>query len=206
MSFALAAVFSLLAGYIAGSIPFAVLIARSKGVDIFKHGSGNPGATNVLRVLGKPAGYTCFLLDAGKGMAAVFIANGISLQFLATDHALLPILGLLGAILGHSFSAFLKFKGGKGVATTVGGIFAMLPGVMTVGVLLWVLVFYLSGYVSLASIVLGVSLPVSALISSQTGWTEVIFCLLIAILIIIRHRANIQRLLAGTENRYRRKS
>lgn len=205
MSFAVAAVLSLLAGYVAGAIPFAVLIARSQGVDIFKQGSGNPGATNVLRTMGKPAGYACFLLDAGKGVAAVLIANGLGAQFLQEPNALLPIMGLLGAIIGHSFSVFLMFKGGKGVATTVGGILAMLPPVMLVGVVLWVAVFYASGYVSLASIVLGISLPLTALILPQVGWIETVFCLLIAVLILIRHRSNIQRLIAGTENRYRRK-
>ncbi|NDV61821.1 glycerol-3-phosphate 1-O-acyltransferase PlsY [Puniceicoccales bacterium CK1056] len=191
--------FSLLAGYLIGSISFAVLITRAKGVDIFSVGSGNPGATNVLRVLGKPYGYTCFLLDAFKGVAAVLIGRGLSLQA-GLDPQLLGIIGLLGAILGHSFSLFLKFKGGKGVATTVGGLFTLLPLVMLIGAILWLIVFLISRYVSLASLVLGVSLPVSAffLKSDQASFW---LCVFLAILILVRHRANIQRLLAGTENR-----
>jgi acyl phosphate:glycerol-3-phosphate acyltransferase len=195
---------AILGGYLTGAIPFAVLIARSQGVDIFKAGSGNPGATNVLRVLGKRAGYTCFLLDAGKGIAAVLMARGLG-GYLDGDYdSLLKIVALMGAILGHSFSVFLRFRGGKGVATTIGGIFAIMPPVMLVGLVLWLIVFYISGYVSLASIVLGVSLPFAAIFSGRT-WLEVLFSLLIAVVIVVRHRSNIQRLIAGTENRAKHK-
>lgn len=191
--------FGLLAGYLIGAVPFAVLIAKAKGVDIFKAGSGNPGATNVMRVMGKPYGYTCFLLDAGKGILAVVIGRLIAGEA-GLDSQAVGILGLLGAILGHSFSLFLKFRGGKGVATTVGGLFALLPPVLLVGALIWVVVFYLWKYVSLASILLGVSLPVSAYLFNYDK-LSVGICLLLALLIIFRHKANIQRLLAGTENR-----
>ena len=194
---------SLLAGYLIGSVSFAVLIARSKGVDIFSSGSGNPGATNVLRTLGKPYGYACFLLDALKGVAAVLIGYGMAVKF-GGGPALAGIAGLLGSILGHSFSLFLKFRGGKGVATTVGGVFALLPYVMLVGVVVWLVVFFAFRYVSLASLALAVSLPVSAWYFYQDP-RAVGFCIFLAALIVIRHRSNIKRLIAGTENRAGRK-
>jgi glycerol-3-phosphate acyltransferase PlsY len=190
---------ALIAGYLIGSVSFAVLIARARGVDIFKVGSGNPGATNVLRVLGKPAGYGCFLLDAFKGVAAVLIGVGIARGFGAGTE-LTAIFGLSGAILGHSFSLFLGFKGGKGVATTVGGLLALMPYVMLIGLLVWLVVFYSTRYVSLASILLGLSLPVSAVLLG-VGQASMVLCLLLAVLIVVRHRANIRRLLAGEENR-----
>ena len=199
MSAPVLSLLSLVAGYLIGSISFAVLITRAKGVDIFSVGSGNPGATNVLRVLGKPYGYTCFLLDAFKGVAAVLVGRGLSM-YGSVDPQILGIIGLLGAILGHSFSLFLKFRGGKGVATTVGGLFTLLPFVMLIGAVCWLLVFSASRYVSLASLVLGASLPVSAYflkVDLPGFW----LCVFLAVLILIRHRSNIQRLLAGTENR-----
>jgi len=199
MNSILLALGSTLAGYLIGSVSFAVLISKARGVDIFSIGSGNPGATNVMRALGKPFGYACFFLDAFKGVAAVLVGKGLALQT-GMDPQLLGICGLLGAILGHSYSLFLGFKGGKGVATTVGGLFALLPIVMLIGGILWIVSFYLSKYVSLASMVLGLSLPISAFFLDHSQ-LDLAFCLFLAVVIIFRHRANIQRLLAGTENR-----
>ena len=99
-------------GYILGALPFGFWIAKAHGVCIFDVGSGNPGATNVLRMVGKKAGYTVFFLDALKGMVATFI--GLKLQY--------PYVGLVGALVGHGFSFFIRFKGGKGVATLIGGL------------------------------------------------------------------------------------
>ncbi len=195
-----------LAGYFMGSIPFAVIICRRFGVDIFAEGSGNPGSTNVKRVLtekfgprGKMAGNLCFVLDALKG---VFSAAWP----LAVDHwsefAIdLQVCGMLSAVLGHSFSPFLQFRGGKGVATTIGGMLAITPFVMFLGLVVWVVSFYATGYVSLASILLGFSLPLGALVFDQRPLV-VILCLMIAGLIAIRHRSNIQRLRTGTEHRF----
>lgn len=192
---------ALVIGYLLGSISFAVLIARSGGVDIFKVGSGNPGATNVLRTLGKPRGYACFLLDALKGGAAVLAGMVLGQAGgSAAGVETLGVVALLGAILGHSFSIFLRFRGGKGVATTVGGLLVLVPWVLLIGLFLWLVVFYGTKYVSLASLCLGVSLPVSSWFlgnSMLMNWVT----LLLAVLIVVRHRANIQRLLAGTENR-----
>ncbi len=191
------------ASYLVGAIPFAVLIARVRGIDILREGSGNPGATNVMRVVGKPFGYACFVLDALKGVSAVLIGKGLALEG-GVDPQLMGILALLGAIIGHSFSVFLRFKGGKGVATTVGGLFTLLPLVMLIGAILWLVVFFIFRYVSLASLVLGISLPVSAVLLGQNR-ASIGLCAALAILIVIRHRTNIQRLLAGTENRAGRK-
>lgn len=188
-----------LAGYLLGSISFAVLIARSRGVNIFKVGSGNPGATNVLRALGKKWGYLCFLLDAFKGVAAVLVGFGLATLF-GGNPEYLAVVGLLFAILGHSFSLFLRFRGGKGVATTIGGLLALMPQVFLIGAILWLLVFYTTRYVSLASLVLGASLPVSAWLTHTSG-LGLVLCLALAVLIAVRHRSNIQRLINGTENR-----
>ncbi len=192
----------ILIGYLLGSVSFAVIIARSRGVDILKEGSGNPGATNVKRLLGKQAGNTVFVLDFLKG----FVAAAWPLTIWAADAALsLQIAGLVAAILGHSFSVFLKFKGGKGVATAMGGLLALNPLVLIIGILLWIAVFHFSRYVSLASIVFGLSLPL-------TGWllngpsVLVWFLLVLGILIVIRHRSNIQRLIKGTESRFDKKA
>ena len=190
---------SLLAGYLIGSISFAVLFARAKGVDIFTVGSGNPGATNVMRALGRSYGYGCFLLDAFKGIAAVFVGQALAGQG-PVDPQATGILALLGAITGHSFSLFLGFRGGKGVATTVGGLFALIPPVMLIGAVLWLVVFSFSKYVSLASLVLGLSLPLSA-IFLKTGTLNIVLCAFLALLIVVRHRSNIERLFKGTENR-----
>ena len=110
-------IITLLFGYLLGSIPFGFLIAKAHGVSIFDVGSGNPGATNVLRTIGKKAGYTVFFLDAFKGILAV--ALGIYTQY--------PYTALLAALIGHSFSCWIHFKGGKGVATLIGGLFLLMP-------------------------------------------------------------------------------
>jgi glycerol-3-phosphate acyltransferase PlsY len=191
---------ALVSGYLLGSVPFAVLIARLNGIDIFRVGSGNPGATNVMRALGRGWGYGCFALDAFKGMAAVLAGRGLAAYAGLGDGELCAIAGLLGAILGHSYSLFLRYRGGKGVATTVGGMFALLPAVMLLAALVWLVVFYAWRYVSLASLALGVSLPVAALAFGASR-TAVLLCLFLAVLITVRHRANIRRLLAGSENR-----
>lgn len=185
--------------YIIGSIPFGLLIAKAKGVDIRKQGSGNIGATNVLRCLGKPLGITCFILDALKGFlpAALFPMIG----------NLDPTFGILfgtAAILGHNFPVSLKFKGGKGVATSAGVLLGVAPLAVVIGLLTWVIVFKTSGYVSLGSIV-------AAILVVIAGWTVgyppavSIALTLLGALSIYRHRSNIQRLVSGTEHKFQRK-
>lgn len=185
-------------GYLCGSLPFAVFIARARGVDIFKAGSGNPGATNVMRSVGKLEGRLCFALDALKGFLPVFVA-------LAYTHSpALAATALLGALLGHSFSVWINFRGGKGVATTVGGLLALVPQVMGLGLLIWLIVFFAFRYVSLASIVMAVWLPFGAWIF-QSDIVSFWVVTAIGALVILRHQANIQRLLTGTENRFAKK-
>ena len=188
------------AAYLIGSIPFGLLISKTRGKDIRNLGSGNIGATNVLRCLGKPLGITCFALDVLKGFLPAFCFPAIG----NTD----PSFGLLfgaAAILGHNFPVFLKFKGGKGVATSAGVLIGAAPLAVVIGLLIWGIVFCISGYVSLGSII-------AALAVILTGWAggyntvTAIALTLLGALTIYRHRANIQRLIAGTENRFQRGS
>jgi glycerol-3-phosphate acyltransferase PlsY len=209
--FAALAIFCLL-GYLIGSVNFAVLVAKKHGVDILKEGSGNPGATNVKRVLGKGPGNLVFALDALKG----FVGAGLPHLLLRVDDRdhfineiffVVCVAGFVGTLLGHCFSCFLKFKGGKGVASTIGGLLVLLPVPILIGAAVWGLVFTLSRYVSLASIALGVSLPLSCwllpLFTKLTfGQPEFWFAAAIAAFNVWTHRSNIGRLLAGTENRF----
>jgi glycerol-3-phosphate acyltransferase PlsY len=212
--FAAIGIFALL-GYLIGSVNFAVLVAKKHGVDILKEGSGNPGATNVKRVLGKGPGNLVFALDALKG----FVGAGLPYLLLRTEetaaaaeiHFTICVAGFVGTLLGHCFSCFLKFKGGKGVASTIGGLIVLLPIPILIGATLWGLVFLLSRYVSLASIILGVSLPVSCwvlpLFTKLTfSPAEFWFAGAIAAFNVWTHRSNIGRLLTGTENRFVKKA
>ena len=212
--FAAIGIFFLL-GYLIGSVNFAVLVAKKHGVDILKEGSGNPGATNVKRVLGKGPGNLVFALDALKG----FVGAGLPYLFLRIEetgsaadiHFTICVAGFVGTLLGHCFSCFLKFKGGKGVASTIGGLLVLLPVPILIGAAIWGLVFTLSRYVSLASIALGVSLPLSCwllpLCTKLTfGQPEFWFAAAIAAFNVWTHRSNIGRLLAGTESRFAKKA
>lgn len=191
------------AGYLLGSIPFAVIIARLCGVDILKAGSGNPGATNVKRVCGKTPGNICFVLDAAKGFLATawtLYPSVFGVQF--SDPQTLGYVGLCSAIVGHSFSVFLKFRGGKGVATAIGGLLAVMFWAILAGLAVWVAVFYASRYVSLASLALAAALPVASYIIYPSMAGHFYISLAIAVVIIFRHRSNIARLIKGTENRF----
>ena len=216
--FAAIGIFALL-GYLLGSVNFAVLVAKKHGIDILKEGSGNPGATNVKRVLGKGPGNLVFALDALKGFVGAglptlvgYVIAALSIPLVIDGGAFIHgIAGLVGTLLGHCFSCFLKFKGGKGVASTIGGLLVLLPVPILIGAILWGLVFLLSRYVSLASIVLGVSLPISCwVLQLFTKLTfspaEFWFAGAIAAFNVWTHRSNIGRLLAGTENRFVKKA
>ena len=216
--FAAIGIFALL-GYLIGSVNFAVLVAKKHGVDILKAGSGNPGATNVKRVLGKGPGNLVFALDALKG----FVGTGLPYLLIAVvveppdparraeEQFLLCIAGFVGTLLGHCFSCFLGFKGGKGVASTIGGLLVLLPVPIVIGAAIWGVVFALSRYVSLASIALGVSLPLSCWLlplatSLKFGPAEFWFAAALAAFNVWTHRSNLGRLLAGTENRFEKKA
>ena len=194
-----------LGAFLLGSIPTGYLVARAKGVDIRKHGSGNIGATNVFRTLGKPLGIFVFLIDALKGFAAVWLAAQFSD---GSDWA--GIVAAVAVIAGHNYTPWLGFKGGKGIATSAGVLLALMPWAVLAIAVVWVLVFKISRYVSLASICAAAALPVAVglLWFSGCGGNGPLlaFSLAISALAIWRHRTNIQRLRAGTESRFERKT
>ena len=199
-------------GYLLGSLPFGFLVARAKGVNIFEVGSKNPGATNVRRVLGLGPGNLVLFLDALKGALAAAVgcfhltisSKEISFNFHNVNTAgsleelLPPIAGLIAAVLGHSFSCFTGFKGGKGVATGAGGFFVLFPSGAVIALVIYVLCVVTTRYVSLGSMLGTASLPISALVMHRST-VLVGMSALIALFVIVRHRANISRLLAGTE-------
>lgn len=208
--FSLETVSVVMVGYLLGSIPFGVLVAKRMGVDIYSVGSGNPGATNVLRSIGKPAGYTVFLLDFLKGvLATVWFKFGL-VAFSGDPN--LALWGLPAAVLGHTYPLFAKFKGGKGVATAMGGLLGVMPGCLLIGLVSWGVIFVTTRYVAVASIGFGLSLPLCSIIGywnadDKSGhFSKVILSLIIMVWIIWRHRSNLQRLKDGTENRFEHKT
>jgi glycerol-3-phosphate acyltransferase PlsY len=194
------------AGYLLGALPFGYMVARSKGVDIFSVGSRSPGATNVRRVLGTGPGNAVLFLDILKGAVAAGWPLLIVWRALSEPASpkILGYVGLAGALLGHSFSCFTRFRGGKGVATAAGGLVVLMPLVAASAAGLWVILFFASRYVSLASIVAAASLPAFA-IAYRQGTIAMWVSGLIALFVVVRHRANIRRLLNGTEKRFERR-
>lgn len=197
------------ASYLIGAIPFGYLIARARGVDIFQQGSGNIGATNVGRVLGRPFGILCFLLDFAKGAGPVLAAQYLHEHWAAGLPAdALPVAAGLAAFLGHLFPVYLGFRGGKGVATGAGVVAILMPGPTLAALLTWLVVVCATRTVSLASLASATALCVFRLILTKHPFaaedvTTTAFCLVAAGLVVARHHANIGRLLAGTENRLR---
>ena len=159
-------------GYLLGSLPFGYFVARLNGVNIFEVGSKNPGATNVMRVLGPKAGYTVYFLDALKGATAAGWPLFLFVPFGGdpADVGSVQLVGLFSALIGHSFSCFTKFKGGKGVATASGGLIVIMPITALIAIAVWGLVFLISRYVSLASILSAATLPISAAFFLGVAW------------------------------------
>lgn len=203
--------------FLAGSTPFGVMIARSRGVDILKEGSGNPGATNVGRVLGRRFGIACFALDACKGAAPVLLSGWLA-GLLGRDAGQMASTAAWGwmavavaAILGHCFSPFLRFRGGKGVATGFGAVLAMWP-VLTIpaiaAFLVWGVVLGLTRFMSLASMIGAIVLPATVLamaVGTGDGALRgsipfLVVTGLIAAFVVFRHRGNIARLRRGEES------
>jgi glycerol-3-phosphate acyltransferase PlsY len=193
-----------LGAFLLGSIPTGYLVARAKGVDIRKHGSGNIGATNVFRTVGKPLGVFVFFVDALKGFAAVWLAGRFG-----GGSEWAGIIAAVAVIAGHNYTPWLGFKGGKGIATSAGVLLALMPWAVLAIALVWVAVFTVSRYVSLASICAAAALPVAAAAlwyaRCEGNGPLLGFSVLISALAIWRHRTNIQRLRAGTESRFDRK-
>lgn len=200
-----------IASYLIGSFPSAYIAGRLVGIDIRKAGSGNVGATNVARVLGKRFGYPVFIVDVAKGFAAVKLAEAfaVSAHTSAFFVDLCGVLGAMSAVIGHSFPVWLGFKGGKGVATSIGALFALnwIPA-LVVGIV-WVVMFLTSRYVSLASIVAVIALPIAVAVmlflKELPSPVLLYFSLILAAIVVFRHRSNISRLLSGTEHRFVRK-
>lgn len=192
-----------LGAFLLGSVPTGYLVARARGVDIRRHGSGNIGATNVFRTLGKPLGIFVFAVDALKGFAAVWLAARFGG---GSDWA--GIIAAVAVIVGHNYTPWLGFKGGKGIATSAGVLLALTPWTVLVATLAWVVFFRATRYVSVASIAASAAVPLSvgALWWSGCGGNPPLlaFALVISALAIWRHRSNILRLRDGTEPRFER--
>ncbi len=186
----------MIVAYILGSIPNALWIGKVfKGIDVREHGSKNTGSTNAARVLGAKLGILTLILDISKGAIPTLIAS------MLLDSSISVILVGICAILGHSFSIFMKFKGGKAVATTVGVFIVLVPGAILLAAIVFFLVFGITRYVSLSSMIGAISLPIWIIIFYK-NIPLTIFGIIIAILIIVRHKSNIQRLLDGTESKF----
>jgi glycerol-3-phosphate acyltransferase PlsY len=203
-----------LGAYLLGSIPTGYLVARARGIDIRSVGSGNIGATNAFRVLGKPAGLLVLIVDALKGFAAVALtaysypqlcklAPGVFARDGLPDADLQEVLAIvagIAAILGHNFTCWLHFKGGKGIATTAGAYIALAPVTVGIALAAWSLLFLFTRYVSVASIGAAIALPTAVWLTEDSMLLSIVTTGL-GVLAIYKHKGNIQRLLAGTEHR-----
>jgi len=197
----------ILFGYVAGATPFGYIAGRMKGIDIREHGSKNIGSTNVLRVLGKGVGYPVFALDVMKGVFPVLLARIYANDVEPTG--LVPVLTSIATILGHNYTFWLGFKGGKGIATSAGALLPIMPVTILVAVILWAITFLTTRYVSLGSIVAALTLPTSfllqGLVTGQWQWPLLGLAALVGGLAVFKHRANIERLRKGTESKFERK-
>lgn len=192
----------LLASYLLGSVPFGLVMARVlRGVDLREVGSGNIGATNAMRVLGKPLGLVAFLLDFAKGLVPTLVFAKYAGDAFGTTPLLAESLAGTAAVLGHCFPLYLRFKGGKGVATGCGAIVGVQPMVFVYSGLVWVASLLVFRFVSLASILMGLAFPVFAWLLLPHAPAFAVASGLLTLLVLIRHRANIARIRAGTEPR-----
>lgn len=191
----------LIIAYVIGSFPTSYILTKLiKGIDIREHGSKNPGATNVFRVVGPIPGISVFLIDALKGFIPVFI----SLKYIPNLNILVPIgIGLL-VIIGHMWTVFLKFKGGKGVATGAGVFFALLPFPTAIAFASFWIIVLITRYVSISSMSAAVILTASAIILKSQK-ELIIFATLIALIVIVKHKSNIKNLIAGKEYKFGQK-
>jgi len=192
---------AILVAYLIGSIPWGLVIGRLKGVDLRKIGSGNIGATNAIRAMGRGWGYVVFALDFMKGFGTTWgVSRIFAGQSSLEDIELLQILVGAAATLGHCYSIYLGFKGGKGVATGCGGILALSWPVFVCGGVVWLATRLLTGYAGLASIMMGLTFPLAVAVMHGTERRAMLVgATALALLIVVRHRGNIHRMLAGTE-------
>ena len=196
------AIATALAGYFVGAVPFGYLVARWRGVDIFAHGSGNIGATNVGRVLGRGFGIVVFALDFAKGALPTAAGLALGAAFEVNPPALLGVAAGLGAFVGHLYPVYLHFRGGKGVATGAGIIAVLVPATAALALLTWAAVLAATRYVSLASVVAAAAVCGLRLGFTAGPWDEAnvvvtAFCLSGAALVVVRHHGNLRRLNRG---------
>lgn len=187
-----------LISYLLGSIPTGYLAGKLRGIDIRSVGSGNIGATNVFRALGRTAGTVVLALDILKGFCA---CRFVPAMFEAVPSENLRIVAGIAAILGHNYTCWLRFRGGKGIATSAGVLLGWMPLVLLIVLAVWILVFAASRYVSLASVSAAVALPAVAWFTDASGRMTVIAAL-VGALAVYKHRSNLRRLLDGTEHRF----
>lgn len=206
-----------LIAYLLGSIPFGLLVGLSRGIDVRKVGSCNIGATNVLRTVGKPWGILAFALDFAKGFAGAALAPRLAALVLeagstnlsAYSSYSLSLVGGIAAVIGHTWPIWLRFRGGKGVATSFGMLVAIAPMQVGVAFAAWLVVLLATRFVSAASIAAAATLAIAVWLMRHTEgsatevWVMPIAVTLLSALVILRHRANIMRLLEGTENRFK---
>jgi glycerol-3-phosphate acyltransferase PlsY len=204
-------IFLYIFSFLLGSIPFAVVVGRIfYGVDVRRQGSGNPGATNTLRVLGKKAGISVLLLDIAKGVLAVIIGYKLSgferMHNSISSPDIIPCVCGAMAVLGHVFSPFLKLKGGKGVATSIGVVLALQPYAGIIMIVTFILVLIFTKYVSLGSVLGALNYPVYNLVFVHPfSPILLLFSIGLATLILVRHKANIGRLIKGNESKFGKK-
>ncbi len=208
---------AIVAAYLLGSVPFAFLIARAYGKDLRTIGSGNIGATNLARAVGRKWGYGCFALDVLKGLVPTAVVGAILAGPVNPMSLSLWLLVGIAAILGHVFPVYLRFKGGKGVATSFGvalGLWPYFTLCALIALVVWIAVVLVWRYVSLASICAAVAFPIALALGvfavpdweATNLWPLLIAAVVIPVLVIVRHRDNIRRLAAGTEKRIRSKA
>ena len=205
-----------LGAYLLGSIPFGFVVAKARGIDIRSVGSGNIGATNAMRVLGKPAGIFVLLMDALKGYLGCAVLPGLVYNAMAahqsglfqTFRSLPPevqakyaLVAGIAAVLGHNYTCWLKFKGGKGIATTAGVYLALAPAGLGIAFVVFILAVLITRYVSVGSILAAIALPAAVWIMQPQNLPLNLVTTALGALAVYKHKGNIQRLLAGTENR-----
>jgi glycerol-3-phosphate acyltransferase PlsY len=205
-----------IAAYLLGSVPTGFLVARARGIDIRAAGSGNIGATNAMRVLGKPAGIFVLLMDALKGYVACALLSPLIFNWLAPHYSGLfvdfknqpvelqvrfQVVAGIFAVLGHNYTCWLKFKGGKGIATSAGVCLALAPWPLLIALVVFILALLATRYVSVGSISAAVALPAAVWMLTPHNLLLGIVTTVLGVLAIYKHKGNLQRLAAGTESR-----
>lgn len=196
--------------YLAGSIPTSIIMSKlTRGIDIRDHGSGNAGATNVIRVLGWKIGIVVIIVDVGKGVLATLLISKLRIDPMPISHNLVQIIAGLSAVLGHIWTIFAGFKGGKGVGTAAGMLFSLYPIAGLICLIIFAIVLLTGRYVSVASMTAAISLPIVIFILNKFCNYSIsnellFFAIFMAFLIVFTHRSNIKRLAKGEENRIKK--